>query len=229
MQTGSTRVVDFLTSLPEVDPDRIAVTGASGGGTQSFLLAAMDTRVAVSVPVVMASAHMSGGCVCEAGLLIHQTDENADGFLANVEIAALTAPRPQLLVSATWRVADGVRAGRKDQSCNTETVEYPYLKRVYSLLGAEDVVENAHFEQDHCYGPAKRAAVYPFLAKHLGLHLSRAPLDEAGGVDEAAFVQLLAPEELRVWTVDHPVPAHALQGHEALSERFWLMAPAKSE
>jgi hypothetical protein len=170
---NSTRAVDFLCSLPEVDSARIGVTGASGGGTQSFLLAALDERVAVSVPVVMVSAHMFGGCVCEAGLPIHETDENSDKLLSNAEIAALAAPRPQLLVSVTWRENGGVRAGKHDQSCNTPTVEYPYLQRTYRLFQAEDRVENVHFYEDHDYGAAKRAVVYKFLATHLALDLSQ--------------------------------------------------------
>jgi hypothetical protein len=234
---NGTRAVDFLCSLPEVDPSRIGVTGASGGGTQSFLLAAMDERIAVSVPVVMASAHMFGGCVCEAGLPIHQTDENPDGVLSNAEIAALAAPRPQLLVSVTWREDGGVRAGKHDQSCNTPAVEYPYLQQTYRLFGgaaAEARVENAHFYQDHDYGAAKRAVVYRFLAKHLGLDLSRAPrrlenpdavdvdadVDDVD-VDEGRFVSILPPRALRVWSRERPMPAHALRGHEAACSAFW--------
>ena len=90
----------------------------------------MVVLIGVTRPVAMASAHMFGGCVCEAGLPIHTTDVNQDGVLSNAEIAALAAPRPQLLVSVTWREQGGVRAGRKDQSCNSPTVEFPYLQRV---------------------------------------------------------------------------------------------------
>src|SRR2546426_1367857 len=91
---NSMRALDFLRSLPEVDPERIGCTGASGGGTQTFLLAAVDDRVRASAPVNMISADFQGGDLCE-----NAPDLRVDTF--NVEIAALTAPRPMVMISNT--------------------------------------------------------------------------------------------------------------------------------
>ncbi len=146
---NSIRSVDFLASLPDVDSGRIACTGASGGGTQTFMLTAVDDRVMAAAPVNMVSGHMQGGCICENG-------PNLRIETNNVEIAALAAPRPLLLVSATG-----------DWTVNTPVMEYPAIRAVYSLYDAEDHLAEEQIDAGHNYNAASREAVYAWFGRWL--------------------------------------------------------------
>lgn len=171
---NSIRAVDYLCSRGDVDPGRLAITGASGGGTQTFLLTALDPRIDASVPVVMVSSHFFGGCECETGLPIHSGGGVETG---NVEIAAMAAPRPMLLVSCGG-----------DWTSRTPEIEYPFARDVYGAFGAEDRVANAHFPSEgHDYGPSKRRAMYAFLAEHLSLDIGSVRAAD-GSVDESSVV-----------------------------------------
>jgi hypothetical protein len=146
---NSIRSVDFLESLPFVARDRIGATGASGGGTQTFLLSAVDERIKASAPVNMISLHMQGGCLCEniPGLRL-DTD--------NVELAALSAPRPLLMVNATG-----------DWTNETMELEYPEMQRFYDLFGARDRVHAVRIDAPHNYNRQSREAVYAWMARWL--------------------------------------------------------------
>lgn len=175
---NSIRSIDFLESLDEVDKDRIAVTGASGGGTQTFLLAALDERVKVAFPAVMVSTAMQGGCTCENCSLLRVTT-------GNVELAALFAPKPQ-----------GVTAAN-DWTKEMKTKGFPELKKVYELFGKQDdVMLLSRIEFGHNYNKVSRTAMYGWFKKHLGLEASTV---------EQPFKRLTA-KELTVWDANHPKP-----------------------
>jgi dienelactone hydrolase len=143
------RAVDFLESLPGVDAARIGATGASGGATQTFLLAAVDDRIQFSAPVNMISSTMQGGGICENA-------PNLRLNTYNVEIAAMMAPRPMIMVSATG-----------DWTRNNLTEEFPAVRAIYQLFGQAANVEAMQQDAPHNYNQVAREAVYRFFGKHV--------------------------------------------------------------
>ncbi len=181
---NSIRALDFLLSLPEVDARRIGVTGASGGGTQTFMLCAVDDRPAVAFPAVMVSTAMQGGCVCENCSYLRQD-------AGNIDLSALFAPKPLAM------------SGARDWTIDIETKGLPELKAVYRLYGAEDKVMAKCFpEFGHNYNQVSREVMYNWFNKHLGL-------GHKEPVTEQAF-KPVPPKELSVFDDVYPLPKDAV-------------------
>jgi hypothetical protein len=182
---NSIRSLDFLLSLPEVDPHRIGVTGASGGGTQTFLLCAIDDRPAVAFPAVMVSTQMQGGCVCE-------NCSHLRVGTGNIELAGLFAPKPLAM------------SGANDWTIDIERKGLPELKELYKLYGAEGHVLARCFPQfGHNYNQVSREVMYNWFNKHLNL-----------GFPDPVVVEKpfkpVPPKELSVYDKTHPRPADSV-------------------
>jgi hypothetical protein len=132
----------------------------------------VDDRIKVAAPVNMISLHMQGGCLCEnlPGLRIGAN---------NVELAACIAPRPLLMVSATG-----------DWTNETMRLEYPEMRKIYALFGAEDHVHAVQFQAEHNYNRQSREAMYAWMARWL----KGAPTDVA--VPEKSFRPETLPDLL---------------------------------
>jgi dienelactone hydrolase len=181
---NSIRALDFLSGLPDVDHKRIGVTGASGGGTQTFILCAIDDRPAVAFPAVMVSTAMQGGCVCENCSYLRQGT-------GNIEFAGMFAPKPLGMT------------GANDWTREIETKGLPELKALYALHDAENHVMARCFPQfGHNYNQVSREVMYNWFNVHLYLN-------QAAPVVEKPFIPV-APEELSVFDGAHSLPSDAV-------------------
>ena len=163
----------FVASLPEVDDKKIAITGASGGATQSFIAAAVEPGISVAFPAVMVSTAMQGGCTCENACHLRVGT-------GNIELAGLVAPRPMGLTAAD------------DWTIHVAEVGFPQLKAIYGTYGAADKVKlfaATHFP--HNFNHVSRVALYGWINDHFEL-----------GHDEPILerdYEYLSPADLSVW------------------------------
>jgi Acetyl xylan esterase (AXE1) len=195
LQTLATmRSLDMLLTLPEVDSSRIGITGASGGGSQTFIAAALDPRLAVAFPAVMVSTGMQGGCTCETCSLLRTGT-------GNIEIAGLFAPKPLGLTAAD----DWTRTMPQDG--------YPELQKLYELYGAKEKVglfSALHF--GHNYNHVSRVAMYGWMSDHLGLGFKKPIL-------ESDFKRL-TPTEVSVFDASHPWPEGGMDFERKLMKQW---------
>jgi uncharacterized protein len=195
---NSVRALDFLCGMEGIDPSRIGCTGASGGGTQTFFLAAIDERVRASAPVAIVYPWAPPACCqCEgSGRPIFETaSTNA------IEFSGCVAPRAQLFISVGG-----------DETRDFPSVGFPFARTIYRLTGRPENVENVHLaDEGHDFGPSKRAAMYAFFVRHLDLEPLKEIRDHIAVEPHEA---LLAVDET------HPLPAHALRGSAEVARAF---------
>ena len=188
---NSIRALDFLSALPQVDPSNVGMTGVSGGATQTLLLTAVDDRLKFTSPINMISAYMQGGDTCE----------NAPGLRVgtnNVEIGALAAPRPMLVVSATG-----------DWTKHVPAEEFPAIRKVYELYGKEANAAVVQFNAPHNLNEQSRNAVERFFAKEI-LHAPNADSITEKGIPAEGLNDMLA-------LFNRTEPAHALTYSEVFA------------
>jgi dienelactone hydrolase len=177
---NSLRALDWLSELPEVDPARIGVTGASGGGTQTFILCAIDSRPAAAFPAVMVSTAMQGGCTCE-------NCSNLRIGTGNIEFAAMMAPRPLGMT------------GANDWTVELATKGLPELKKHYEMLGVpERVMAKVMPHFGHNYNYVGREVMYHWFNQHLAMGQPEPVIEED--------FQPLTVAEMTVWDEGHPKP-----------------------
>ena len=189
MQTwNSIRVLDWIMSRPDCDTDRIGVTGASGGGTQTFLLTALDERVKAAFPAVMVSTAMQGGCTCENASYLRVNT-------GNIEFAAMAAPRPIAMT------------GADDWTIEIETKGLPELKQHYAMLGVPDNVNAKYMKFPHNYNLPSRMMMYEFFNRTLKLGVK--------DIAEREYVPLTR-EEITVFDATHPAPPKTEEAEVAM-------------
>jgi cephalosporin-C deacetylase-like acetyl esterase len=193
------RAIDYLIGRPDVDAQRIAVTGISGGGAATFWVAAADERVKVAVPV-------SGMSDLHAYVDDELIDRHCDCmFLYNTyrwpwtRIAALVAPRPLLFVNSDHDPIFPMPANERIAA---------RLERVYKLYGAGDQVDAVTSSGGHDYRQDIRQAAFRFIDTHL--KNDPRPItdseEDVGSADDPLSLPIRG-DELRVFPTDADLPA----------------------
>jgi cephalosporin-C deacetylase-like acetyl esterase len=207
------RAIDYLVSRADVDPDRIGVTGISGGGAATFWISAADERVKVAVAVSGMSdleSYVSNKVInshCDCMLLV-----NTYGWEWTT-IAALIAPRPFLFANSD---ADKIFP----MDGNRRIIDR--LRRLYKMYDKPDLVDEYVSKGGHDYRPDLRVAIFKWINKHLK--------NETGEVKDADF-KPLPGKELRVFPEDKDIPADALNAKidETFVRRAEVNLPAEGK
>ena len=182
------RGLDLLSERPEVDPERLGVTGISGGGSQSWYIAAADPRVKAVAPVC-------GASTLEAQIGTRTIDGHCDcmmpinTFLWDFQdIGALIAPRPLLIAQAD---RDGLNTIESVQGLKKD------IKKMYDLYGVPGHISLVESPGGHSYHKISRQEIHSFFIKHL-MDKDVSP-EETGDIDETGE-NALSADDLKVYT-----------------------------
>jgi len=186
------RGLDLLSQLPEVDKEKLGVTGASGGGAQSWFIAAADSRIKAVAPA-------AGAETLEAQIQQRTIDNQCDcmvpvnTYLKDFsDIGALIAPRP-LMIAAPNR--DGIFAIESVRRLHND------VGKVYAFYDAAENLSLIEADGGHGDRATLRPQIFSFFIKHLmGKQVSP---DEIGDIDKSPEAQL-SEEELRVYAQGAP-------------------------
>ena len=207
------RAVDYLLTRPDVDPDRIGVTGISGGGATTVWAAAADDRVKVAVPVsgmsdledYVSNRIINGHCDCMFGYNLYRWEWST--------ILGLFAPKPLLFANSD---ADDIfpMGGNRRIAAR--------LRTLYETLGAADNFDEYVSKGGHAYRPDLRTAVFAFFEKHLK--------GKAGPVADADFPPIDG-KRLRVFLEDNELPKDAINAtvDEVFVPKAELKPPADAK
>jgi cephalosporin-C deacetylase-like acetyl esterase len=185
------RGLDLLSEMPEVDPQKLGVTGISGGGALTWYIAAIDPRI-------KAAATVCGNSTMEAQICTRTIDGHCDCMMfINTygrdfhDLGALIAPRPLFIAQAD---RDGLN------TIESAIEVYESLKNFYGLFDAEENIDFISTPGGHSYHPDSRKAIFSFFMRHL-MDKNILPEDIADVSPEA----LLSEDDLRVY-LDGPPP-----------------------
>jgi cephalosporin-C deacetylase-like acetyl esterase len=189
------RAIDYLVSRPEVDPERIGVTGISGGGAGSFWVAAGDERVKAAVPVSGLSdletqvidKVINGHCDC---MFFHNT------YLWPLSyIPALIAPRPFLFANSDWDTIFPMPGNQRIRD------RMEFLYGLYGKTGRNGNFDICVVPGGHSDSYELRLMAYRFMNRHLRG-------DNSDPVEPKPEPFKL--EELRVFAEDSDIPSDQL-------------------
>ncbi|MBN1464165.1 acetylxylan esterase [candidate division KSB1 bacterium] len=181
------RGLDLLCERPEVDADKLGVTGISGGGAQTWFIAALDPRIKAAAPVC-------GASTCEAHIRTRTIDGHCDCMVpTNIygwdmpDVAALIAPRPLLIGQAD---RDGLNTIESVREITFRT------KNIYNLYDAADQIDLVETPGGHSYHKTSRQKIFAFFLRHLmNVSVDYADIED---VDESTGAQL-SEEALQVY------------------------------